>query len=72
MTIQKYSPNWYWNFIGADIFRNGLIRTIYINGVEVCHKAGYETELSIARWLTNADESVSSCPESLDKVQQLA
>jgi hypothetical protein len=45
------SPNWYWSQIGADVVRNGLVRTVYIHGIEVCHKAGYETEIGISRWL---------------------
>lgn len=50
--MQKFSPNWYWNEIGCTIHRNGFLRTIHDkNGEEVCHNAGYETEIGICEWL---------------------
>ncbi len=55
---QKYSPSWYWNHLGFTVVRNGVanIRTVYDNyGRVVCHAAGYEGELSTARFLANAE-----------------
>lgn len=58
---QKHSPNWYWNQLGFDVVRGGTasIRTVYDSyGRVVCHAAGYGGELSMARFLANAEGDV--------------
>jgi len=50
---QPGSPNSNWQIIGAEIERKGFHRTIRLRGHIVCINAGYESELSISRWLLN-------------------
>lgn len=59
--IKKYSPNYYWAQLEFNIVRGGVAntRTVYDNyGRVVCHAAGYEGELSTARFLANAEGDV--------------
>ncbi len=57
LLMQEYSPNWYWKQLGFTVERNGRLRTIRDqHGNEVCHRASYETELGIGRWLLDAAE----------------
>ena len=47
------SPNELWHLLGFTVVRDGNYRRTILNsnGTEVCKNAGYDTEISIARWL---------------------